>query len=54
MIMTPNTYQSLQATRDEKWTPFFRPRNAEFKLGFQVLLGLGFLGFTALRSHHYT
>ena len=39
---------------EQKWTPFFRPRNAEFKLGFQVLLGLGFLGFTALRSHHYT
>jgi DNA-binding transcriptional MerR regulator len=28
---------------EEKWTPFFGPRNAEIKLGFQVLLGLGFV-----------
>ena len=27
----------------EKWTPFFGPRNAEIKLGFQVLLGLCFV-----------
>jgi hypothetical protein len=26
-----------------KWTPFFGPRNAEIKLGFQVLLGLCFV-----------
>jgi hypothetical protein len=27
----------------QKWTPFFGPRNAEIKLGFQVLLGLCFV-----------
>jgi hypothetical protein len=27
----------------EKWTPFFGPRNAEIKLGLQVLLGLCFV-----------
>ena len=28
---------------EEKWTPFSGPRNAEIKLGFQVLLGLCFI-----------
>jgi hypothetical protein len=28
---------------EQKWTPFFGPRNAEIKLGFQVLLGLCFV-----------
>ncbi len=34
-----------------KWTPMFGPRNAEIKLGFQGLLGLGFCCFISLRSH---
>jgi ATP-dependent Clp protease ATP-binding subunit ClpA len=32
-----------------KWTPLFGPKNAEFKLGFQVLSGLVVCCFIALR-----
>jgi hypothetical protein len=34
---------ALSGLGGEKWTPFFGPRNAEIKLGFQVLLGLCFV-----------
>ena len=39
-------YVAVRAGRQggsQKWTPFFGPRNAEIKLGFQVLLGLCFV-----------
>src|SRR6266496_2016688 len=35
----------------DKWTPILGPRNAEIKLAFQGLLGLGFCCFNSLRSH---
>src|SRR2546425_11882535 len=34
--------------RPQRWTPLFGPRNAEIKLAFQALLGLGFVGSLSL------
>ena len=38
----------------ERWTPFFGPRTAEFKLAFQVLSGLGFVCCSSVSDslHH--
>jgi len=44
-----NVIDHARSMRGKRWTPFFGPKNAEFKLGFQVLSGLVFCCFIALR-----
>jgi hypothetical protein len=36
-------FDTIDPSARDRWTPFFGPRNAEIKLGFQVLLGLCFV-----------